>query len=148
MKVILKSDVPHLGRKHEAKNVRQGFFVNYLYPRGLAIAVTPGLLKESMKIIERRRKGHEEKLQKANEVLSLLKDQILAFSRKVGKGKRLFGSITEKDIIEALKGKNINISKEQISMKSHIKSLGEHLVRIHLYEGVETDVKVLVDEEK
>jgi len=81
------------------------------------------------------------------EHMDKLKDIQLVFKKNVSEHNRLFDSIAEKDILEALEAKGVSLKKENIRMKSHIKILGEHDVLIHLKEGAELNIKVNVEDE-
>lgn len=148
MKVILKQDVPKLGKKHEVKNVRRGFFLNFLLPRGMAFNSSPGAITQSNKLLETRRKRSEESRKRAEAQKTLLEGLVITFKRKISSKNKLYGSIGEKDIGEFLAKENdVNLAKEQIKMKSHIKTLGEHMVTIHLAEDVNAELKILVEED-
>ncbi|KKP37992.1 50S ribosomal protein L9 [Candidatus Peregrinibacteria bacterium RIFOXYC2_FULL_33_13] len=147
MKVILKSDIKNLGKKFETKKVKRGYFVNFLFPRGYALSATPALEKEATKILNMKKKRSEVKEEHVQEIMDKLKDIQLVFKKNVSEHNRLFDSIAEKDILEALEAKGVSLKKENIRMKSHIKILGEHDVLIHLKEGAELNIKVNVEDE-
>lgn len=148
MKVILKKRVPNLGQEWEVVTVKTGYARNFLFPQKLAEPATPSMLKKAEQAQSNRLKKLEEVIANAKETSKKLKDIKLTFSKKA-KGDKLYGSIAEKDIIEALKkDQKIEIEKDMVKMKEHIKTIGEHKVSIELTEGVKVNITIIVKEEK
>lgn len=138
MKLVLFQDVPHLGKKHDLVEVKDGYGRNFLLPRGLATFATQGLVAEAEKIKEKRLKQREQMRGQAKELAQKIKNVVLTFSRRVtGKG-ALYGSVGSSEIAKEL-AKEIKcpIDSEAIVLSSPIKKLGEHKVTIHLAEEVE-----------
>ncbi|MBU0578105.1 50S ribosomal protein L9 [Patescibacteria group bacterium] len=147
MKVILKTRVPNLGQEWDVVTVKSGYARNFLLPQKLAEPATASLMKKAEQVLAERAKKLEKVIAEAKETKESLANVGLTFKKKA-KGKKLYGSITEKDIIEALKKEHkIEIAKEAVKMKSHIKDLGEHKVKLQLAEGVEVKIVVKVEEE-
>ncbi len=144
MKVILREKVPSLGKAGDLINVNDGYARNYLIPRGLAIEADEKNIKtfehEKKNILKKAQKEHKN----AEEMASALNNVILTFSRKVGDQHKIFGSVTAKDIEEALRVKGYNIDRKIIIIDEHIKSLGEFKVGVKLTAGVEAGLKVIV----
>ena len=148
MKVILKARVPNLGYEWDVVTVKDGYARNYLLPRKLADIATPKLIEIAQKRMEERVKKMEELVASAKEIAEKLAKIELVFKKKA-RGTKLYGSIGEKDILAALKKEHkLELAKDAIRMKENLKELGEHKVTIHLAEGVETKVKVKIEEEK
>ncbi len=148
MKLVLKKRVPKLGDEWEVITVKDGYARNYLLPKRLADPATPSLLKRAEKVQSERVKKLEEIVANAKEMAEKLKDAELKFTKKT-RGEKLYGSIGEKDIVEALADTyKIEVSREMVKMKEHIKTVGEHKVILVLAEGVEVKIKVTVEEEK
>lgn len=148
MKVILKTRVPNLGYEWDVVTVKDGYARNYLLPQKLADVATPKLMEMAKKRMEERVKKMEELAANAKETAEKLAKIELIFKKKA-RGQKLYGSVAEKDIAEALaKDHKLEIDKEAVRMKDHLKELGEHKVTIHLAEGVEAEVKVKIEEEK
>lgn len=146
MKVILLKDVKGQGKQGEVKNVSEGYALNFLIPRGLAVAATEGNLKqlENKKKAESKRKDREkEEAAKLAEKMEQITIQVKA---KSGEGGRLFGSITSKQIAQELAAKKIKIDKRKIDLPEPIRTLGVTMVPIKLHPEVTAEVKVHVVE--
>jgi len=148
MKVILKQKVPSLGKAGDLIKVNDGYARNYLIPKGLAIEADEKNIKmteqEKQNILRKAQKEHED----AEALTAALADITLTFARKLGDHDKIFGSVTAKDIEEALKEKNFAIDRKMIIFSEPIKSLGEFKVKVKLTSGVEAKLKVNVTGEK
>ncbi|GFN36708.1 50S ribosomal protein L9 [Tepidimicrobium xylanilyticum] len=147
MKIILLKDVKGLGKAGDLVNAKDGYARNYLFPKNLAIEATPNNLKkweERKKIeAEQQRKEREEALKLKEKIESLT----VELKGKSGEGGKLFGSITSKDIAEALKKQHkIEIDRKKIELKDNIKSIGETSVEIRVYPEITASLKVKVIE--
>lgn len=142
MKVILVKDVKNVGKAGEIVNVSDGYGRNYLLPRGLAIEAT----ESNIKVLNEKKKAEEKKrkqeLEEAKEMAQKLSNLSLVLKVKAGENGKLFGSITSKDVEEALKEKGFDIDKKKISFDETVKTTGTYYVDIKLYQGVIAKVKV------
>lgn len=146
MKVVLKKRVPNLGFEWDLVTVKRGYAQNFLIPQGFAEMATPSLVKMAEKQAEVRTKKMAEMMANAKEMVQKLEVITLEFKKKA-RGEKLYGSIAEKDIAEALtKDHHFEVTKEMVKME-HLKTLGEHQVVIHLAEGVEAKVAVKIEAE-
>lgn len=147
MKIILLKDVKGLGKAGELVNAKDGYARNFLLPRNLAIEATPGNIKkweERKKIEEAKEKEEYEKALKLKEKIENLTVELKG---KAGEGGRLFGSITSKDISEALKKQHkIDIDRRKIELKDNIKSIGITTVEVKVYPEISASLKVEVIE--
>lgn len=145
MKVILRADVKGVGKKGELKNVADGYAVNALFPKKLAMAATREAL-EDLKNTEQKRAAEEsaqlELLRKKAEGLSGL---TLTLVRKAEKGK-LFGAVHEGDIAETLASQGIAIDKKQIVIGKHWKEVGTYSAEAHLGHGLKAVFTVVIRE--
>lgn len=146
MKVILKQNVPSLGKAGTLVKVNDGYARNYLIPKGLASEAN----EKNIKLFEHDKKNILEKLAKeqkdAQATADVLSNLTITIARKVGEQDKLFGSVTVKDIETALKEKGYDISRKMIvhAHGEHIKELGEYKIKIKLAHDVETEIKLNV----
>ena len=127
MKVILLEDVKSLGKKGELVNVSDGHARNYIIPRKLGLEATPKNLNDY-----KLKKAHEEKV---------------AVGIKVGEGGRAFGSVSSKEISDAIKSQlHYDIDKKKIVLKDAIKAMGTFTVKIKLHPQVQAELTVKVEE--
>ncbi len=146
MKVIFLKDVKGQGKKGETKEVSEGYATNFLIPRGLAKVASEGNLKvlENQKQAEERRK-EDERLE-AVELGKKLEQLTVELTSKSGEGGRLFGSITNKQVAEALEKLHLKIDKRKIVLEEPIRSLGVTQVPVKLHPEVTATLKVHVKE--
>jgi large subunit ribosomal protein L9 len=146
MKVILKQNVPSLGKTGDLIKVNDGYGRNFLIPKGLAIDANEKNIKtfehEKKNILQKAEKEHKT----AQDLAAKLANVIITFARKVGDQGKIFGSVTTKDIEAALQEKGYDINRKMIvhHHDEHIKSLGEFKVKIKLTHEVETEIKIIV----
>lgn len=147
MRVILLKDVEKIGKKFEVKEVKDGYARNFLIPQGLAKLATKEALKwiETQKEIEEKRA--EESLQKIQKIASIVDDQEIIISVKVGNQDQLFESINNQKISEKLKEAGFDVKKSQIELPDPIKELGEYPVKIKFDHNLEAEIKVIVNKE-
>ncbi len=148
MKVILLQDVKKIGSKGDVIEVAEGYARNYLLPRKLAVEATQGHMKDlsQKKASEARKK--EKRLEEAKKLAEKLAKLTVKIPTKVGEAGRLFGSITTKDIADALKAQHkIDIDKKKMDLESPIKSLGVFPVTAKLHPQVQAKFDVHVVEE-
>jgi large subunit ribosomal protein L9 len=144
MQVILKEDVHNLGKSGDLVTVKPGYGRNYLIPQGLAIAATAGniqRIEHEKKLIAARNAKLMKDAQASADRLAAVEIQIEA---QVGEEDRLFGSVTSRDIEEALKAKSIVIDHKKIVLGEPIKTIGYHTVEVKLGNGVVGKLKVVV----
>ena len=147
MKVILKQDVKSQGKKGDLIEVSDGYANNFLLPKGLAIPATKQALNEleGKKGAEQYKRNMEE--QKAQNIAERMKDIKVSLKAKAGKEGKLFGSVTSKDVADALKAQfNITVDKRKIDLPDGIKTCGIRDVNVTLYTGVVGTFKVEVTE--
>ncbi|MBN2539197.1 MAG: 50S ribosomal protein L9 [Deltaproteobacteria bacterium] len=144
MKIILRNDVESVGKAGDLVNVSDGYARNFLIPRGLGIEAS----NKSMKVLKNEMDMAERKVQKdkkaAQSMAERLEGVTCTISRKVGQQDKLFGSVSTKDIGDALREHGIEIDKRNILLEDPIKSLGEFSVKIKLHSGISADIKVVV----
>jgi large subunit ribosomal protein L9 len=147
MKVILREDVPNLGRGGELVEVKPGYGRNYLLPRGLAV---PANIKNIREIEHQKAVATAKAAQlraSAEALAKRLGDTPVTLKRKVGEQDKLYGSVTAIDIAEALSQRGLSIDRRSIDLAEPLKTLGEFEVPVKLHHEVAGKVKVKVEAE-
>jgi len=149
MKVIFLTDVRGQGKKDEMKEVSDGYARNYLLPRKLAVEATSDALN-AMKLKEKAKKAQMEKDKAAaKETAKKLESLVVKVAAKGGGGGKLFGSVTSKEISDALAAQfDIAIDKNKIVQAEPIKSFGSYDVKCKLGYEVSGTIHVVVTEDK
>jgi len=144
MKVIFKKEVSRLGRLGEVKQVARGFARNYLLPRGLALEATTDNLAwwDREKAVQESRQNQA--LEQAKKDAVRLQETRLSFSRSVGAGEKLFGSVGKADIAKSLKALGFEIEKTSVLLEHPLKSVGDYEVGVRLHSEVQVQVRVSV----
>ena len=144
MDVILKEDIPNLGKMGEVVRVRDGYARNYLLPRGLILVAN----KKNLKGLEHQKRviaGQKERvLKQAQGLVEKLAEISLVIPVKAGEEGKLFGSVTNIDIEKALKAKGFDVERRKIHLAEPIKSIGDFEVPIRLTADLTAPVKVSV----
>ncbi|MEE1788126.1 50S ribosomal protein L9 [Streptomyces sp. SP17BM10] len=145
MKIILTHEVPGLGSAGEVVEVKDGYARNYLVPRGYAIRWTKGGQKD-VDAIRRARKIHAiQTLEAANEVKGKLEGVQVKLAVRSGDAGRLFGSVTQSDVVEAIKAAGgPAVDKRAVAIGSPIKTVGTHKVSVKLHSDVVANLDVAV----
>lgn len=148
MKVILLEDIKNVGKKGDVINAKDGYARNFLLPKAYAVEATPANLvkweEEKAAEAKKREEEHDEALELKKKIESI-KVEIKA---KSGEGGRLFGSITSKDIADALKSQhNLDIDRRKIELKDNIKSLGTTQVDVRVYAELVAKLNVKISQQ-
>ena len=144
MQVILRDDMDNLGKSGEVVTVKEGYARNFLLPRGHAIKATEGDVKrvehEKRVIAARAAKLSKEAQAEADK----LSQVSVSIGRAVGEEDKLYGSVTSRDIAEALAEKGVKVDSRKVQLEEPIKALGLTEVAVKLGRGVTATVKVWV----
>jgi large subunit ribosomal protein L9 len=148
MEVILREDIEKLGTRGQVVKVAPGYARNFLLPKRLAVAAT----ESNKKIVEQERQAHLRKeaklVSEAQDLAKIMLGTAITIKQKAGEADQLFGSVTAKDIADALAAKNFTIDRRKIQLDEPIKQLGEYTVPIKLHKDVSVDISVLVAKEE
>lgn len=147
MKVVLRQDMPNVGKKNEVKDVSDGYARNFLFPRNLAKPVTEEALKVLAAEKAREEREKSEEYQKYKVLADKLPSLTLAFKVKIGEKGRAFGSVTAVKIRDALKKQGITVEKEWIELEEPLKTSGEKNVKIKFPQELTGEVKVQIKSE-
>ena len=141
MEVIFVKDLRGQGKKGDIKEVKQGYGENFLIKNGYAVLKT----KENLKKLEKDQANKAKELELEKEKATKLKEQIeklkIEFKVNVGEGDKVFGSISSKQIKDALLKENIKVEKSMIK-KENISSLGFHNIEIELFPNIVAKLKI------
>ncbi|MBZ5592055.1 MAG: 50S ribosomal protein L9 [Acidobacteriia bacterium] len=147
MEIILREDVEKLGARGQVVKVASGYARNYLLPKRLAVPAT----ESNKKIVEQERQAHlrrETKLKsEAEDLAKIMGGVTVSIAQKAGENDQLFGSVTAKDISEALEKQNFTVDRRKIQLDEPIRQLGEHKVTVRLHREVPVEVTVNVVKE-
>ena len=142
MQVILYQDVPNLGRAGEIVNVKEGYGRNYLVPRKLAVAANPANIKE-LEHQKRIVSAKQTKLKKhAEGIAAKMKELSLTIAREAGEEEKLFGAVTSKDIVAALRNEGFVVDRHDLELEAPIKQIGIYDIPVRLHAEVTGIVKV------
>lgn len=147
MKVILLEHIENLGKKGEIVNVKRGYARNYLVPRDYAIYGTPANMKRLGSIQDELKVAEEKKLAELKNLAEKIASIKLTFDRKVDDQGSMFGSVSENDIVIALKEQGVEVLRSAIQMEHHVKELGEHTVQLRLHKEVLANLSFVVSVE-
>jgi large subunit ribosomal protein L9 len=145
MQIILLEKIANVGNLGDVVKVKQGYARNYLIPQGKAKRATP----ENIKLLEARRAELEgaaaQKLAEARSLAEKLEGMTVAITQKAGVDGRLFGSVTNLDIVEALKARDIPVEKAAVRMpEGPLKQVGEYPLVVAVHADVSANITVSV----
>ena len=145
VKVILRSDVSGLGKRGDIVEVSKGYARNFLAPRGLAMAATEGAVDQAKAMRRARDIKDARDRESAEEVAKVLVARTIEVTARAGGGGRLFGSVTNAEIAEAvLSQTGIELDRKDLHLDEHIKELGTHQVTARLHADVQFPITVEV----
>ena len=145
---ILLKPVEALGERGDVIDVSPGYLRNYLVPRSLAQPATKASIAESERRAEAAERDAREQAERADEHAALLTKTVLTIPQPAGDDGRLFGSVTPKDVADAIEqARGIRIDRRKVRLEQPIKSTGTHMVTVELPGGLTADVKTIVTAE-
>ena len=147
MRVVLKKDVPGLGRSGDVKDVAEGYAQNFLLPRGLALEASTGELKRVAEVRASAKAKKDRQHAEAEELATKLGAVSLVFKLKVGPQGKAFGSVTDRDVADALRREGVDVPREKIHLLEPLRSVGVHQVEVRLLADVRAKVTVAVEPE-
>ena len=148
MEVILRDDMPNLGKSGDLVRVKAGYGRNYLIPKGIAILATKrnkAQMEHEKRVIAVRR---AKQIKTAEDLKAKLEELTVSISKKVGKDDKLFGSVTVKEIADYLGNQGFSIDRKALKLEHPIKELGVHNIPVKLDNEVEATLKVWVVNEE
>ena len=146
---ILLKDVETLGEAGEAVDVSPGYLRNYLVPRKLAQPATDASLEEARRRREAAERSAAEAAERAEETAALLSKTVLTIQHRAGEDGKLFGSVTAKEIAEAIgEARGLRVDRRKIQLDNPIREVGTYMVEVEVGGGATARIKTIVAEEK
>ncbi len=149
MEVILKEDVRHLGHKNDIVTVKDGYANNFLFPQGLAILATESAKKQLAETMKQRAHKEEKLVADAKALAEKLNSVSVTIPTKVSQSGKIYGSVNNIQVAEALAAQGYEIDRRKIELKDadKISEIGTYEAIIDLYRNVEATIKVVVTDE-
>jgi len=144
MKVILTTNIKKLGKIGDKVSVKTGYARNYLLPNNMALRENKKNAEYYEKIKDEMKKNEEIKFNEAKKLIDEIKKLKITFNKEADEKDQLYGSISKKEIIDFLQDNNLKVKSDDIIIKNQIKSIGEHLIEINPYEGIQEEFPVRV----
>jgi large subunit ribosomal protein L9 len=145
---ILLKDVEDLGSAGEAVDVSPGYLRNYLVPRKLAQPATKGALEDARRRREATERAEREQAERAQETSALLSKTVLTISHRAGEDGKLFGSVTPKEIADAIRdARGLKVDRKRIRLEEPIREVGTYMIDVELTGGATAKVKTIVAEQ-
>jgi large subunit ribosomal protein L9 len=145
VKVILTADVESLGKSGELKDVAEGYARNFLIPRSLAVPASGGAFRAWQHDIASREEQRKREREEAEIAAQRISSTTLTMGVKVGEGGKLYGSITAKDIADALARRGIEVDRHRIDLEEPLRQLGTYKVAIRVAPEMTSEVTVAVE---
>jgi len=146
---ILLDDVESLGQRGAVVEVSKGYLRNYLIPRKLAQPATTGALNAVRQRVEAAERAAREAIEKASENAAMLSRTVLTISQQAGDDGRLFGSVTNQDIVDAVReARGLKLDKRNVHLEEPIKNVGTYMVVVEVSDGVTATIKTIVSAAK
>jgi len=146
---ILLQDVEGVGERGTVVDVSKGYLRNFLIPRRLAQPATKGAVAAAQARQQAAERALAEATERAQESAQLLARTVLTIPQQAGEDGRLFGSVTTQDIADAIRdARGLKLDRRKIHLQEPIKNVGTYMVDVEVADGVTTQVKTLVVEEK
>ncbi|MDA9127432.1 50S ribosomal protein L9 [Flavobacteriaceae bacterium] len=140
MEIILKKDVENLGFTDDVVSVKNGYGRNYLIPQGLAVLATPSAKKVLAETLKQRAHKEQKLVDDAKAEAAKLNGLEIKIAAKVGEGDKLFGSVSNADLAEALAANKISLDKKFITVQGGlVKRLGKYDAKIRFHRDVIAD---------
>lgn len=136
MKVIFIQDLKGQGKKGETKTVKDGYGMNFLIKNGYAVLASDGNIKQIETQKLKKELAEQEKISECEKLKIQIEKTVLKFKLKTGEHDKVFGSVSQKQIVAELKNKNIEVDKKSVIIDGSISSLGFHKIKVELHKKV------------
>ncbi len=144
MEVLFLQNVSGVARKGEIKNVKEGYFKNFLAPKKVAVLASGAVKKQAEKMRQSEVIQKERLVEEAKDVVKKIDGQVIVINAKAN-GEKLYGSITEKEVADALEeSTKVRLGKSNILLPDNIKTVGVHEIPVKIVDGAEATIKLEV----
>lgn len=140
MEVILKKDMPGLGDRNDIVKVKAGYGRNFLIPQGIAVVATPSAIKAHEEIMKQQAKKEVKIKDEAQSLANQLKALELKLKVKTSDKGKLFGTVNNATIAEAIKEQGVELDRRRITLKDPVKTIGTYEAVVKLHKEVSTDI--------
>ncbi|MBK7741428.1 MAG: 50S ribosomal protein L9 [Saprospiraceae bacterium] len=148
MDIILLKDIDKVGNKHEIVKVKDGYGRNYLIPQGFAVVANAGNRKMLAELVKQEDRKEAKRVDEYKEIAAKLTDVTLKIGAKAGTSGKIFGSVTNIQISNALKDRvGVEIERKKIILEDDIKTLGTYSAKLNLHKDVQSTVAFEIIEE-
>ena len=147
MKVIFIKDLKNQGKKDEIKEVKDGYAINFLIKKGYAVPASTTGLKRLDEEQQTRKKQENEDIKKSKQIKQKIENTKITIKVKAGVSDRVFGSVSSKQIYNALLNEGIEVDKKKIKIDDTLNVLGTHNIEIELHKTVTAILKVTLVKE-
>ncbi len=145
MKVLLRNDIKGIGRRGDIVDVKSGYARNFLLPSGAAVNASAATEAQAASMRKARDIRDQASRDAALVQKGLIEAQTLTIASRAGGNGRLFGSVTEADVVNAIRtATGISLDRHAVTMEEHLKELGAATVSVNLFDGVEATVNLEV----
>lgn len=142
---ILLQDVENLGEKGDVVEVAPGFLRNFLAPRQLAATASQKTVEQAKRLMAEAEAAAIDRAERASDIAALLGKTVLTIEEEAGPEGRLFGSVTPKEIVEAIKdARGIRLDRKDVHIEEPIREVGTYTITVDVHDGVTADVKTIV----
>jgi large subunit ribosomal protein L9 len=146
---ILLKDVDGLGEAGSVVDVSAGYLRNYLTPKKLAQSATPASIAAAERRLEQAEQATRQQADREKETAALLSKTVLTIPHQAGEDGRLFGTVTAKEIVDALRqARGLRIDRRAVRLEAPIRELGTHMVEIEVSADVVASVKTMVVDQR
>lgn len=142
---ILLQDVEDLGEKGDVVEVAPGYLRNFLAPRRLAATADTKTVQQARRLMEETEQAAIERAEKAGDIAALLGKTVLTITEPAGPEGKLFGSVTQKEIVAAIKdARGVRLDRKDVHIDEPIRHVGTYTVTVDVHEGVTAEVKTII----
>lgn len=142
---ILLQDVENLGEKGDVVDVAPGYLRNFLAPRQLAATANTKTIEQAKRLMEEAEQAAIDRAERAGDIAATLGKTVLTIAEQAGPEGRLFGSVTAKEIVEAIKdARGVRLDRKDIHIAEPIREVGTYTITVDVHDGVTAEVKTIV----